>query len=750
MNNIALQKIKKCKDRKLKELDLGNCSLSTIPLEVCELVWLEELKLTNRTESKTLRDGVFYDIEENPNIIKYIPKEILNLQNLKRLDLSGSAHNFWPISDIWFVSELPKLEYLNLKFTNVQSIEPLLPMLERGIKIKNKNRFVYVPDEKGIYLYNNSIEIPNPKLFHDDKSSTQKYNKKIVSFLRRLQHLNENEALEAKLLIIGEAGSGKTTFARKLLDPNCPLPEDNESTKGIDIHSYIFDLKNNKVGRINVWDFAGQEIYYATHKFFLTDKAIYAIVADPRKEDTNFNYWLQIVEKHGGSSPVIIILNEKDDREREIDINAIKARYKNVIGAFKVNFYTGRGFNDLLKVVKNQFETIKFNRKGLPKNWFTMRKEINKYSSFAPFIDLSEFYNSCTEFGIRSKVKKEKLLNHFHDLGVFLHYKDNPILKKTIILQKQWATESVYKIFENKKIRTQGGRFTRKDIREIWSDSQYSDMHDELLALMIKFELVYIIPDTAKESYLAPQLLPAIEPKTDLNDKNNIRIHFKYEFLPKGLLSRLIVRLSKYTTNTSKVWKTGVVLKRESSKALVHQKFGSNLIEIKVEGEDKKEFMTIISEELEILNNKYDKLDVEKLIPCNCSECVNLSPPHYYDYNGLKTRLKKNKKTIECEISYIDVNVQSLISDVFIKEFKGKKLSGEIKENVLELIKQGEIDNIWKILSPIYLNNIEFVLLMSRWKEYKRIELSNRIEFSQGQIEKERIKFSILSWLEDK
>ena len=48
--------------------------------------------------------------------------------------------------------------------------------------------------------------------------------------------------------------------------------------------------------QVNIWDFGGQEIYHATHQFFLTRRSVYILVCDDRKEDTDFFYWLQVVE----------------------------------------------------------------------------------------------------------------------------------------------------------------------------------------------------------------------------------------------------------------------------------------------------------------------------------------------------------------------------------------------------------------------------------------------------------------------
>jgi GTPase SAR1 family protein len=36
---------------------------------------------------------------------------------------------------------------------------------------------------------------------------------------------------------------------------------------------------------VSIWDFAGQELYYASHQFFLSDRAIYIVVFDLRYDE---------------------------------------------------------------------------------------------------------------------------------------------------------------------------------------------------------------------------------------------------------------------------------------------------------------------------------------------------------------------------------------------------------------------------------------------------------------------------------
>jgi len=94
-----------------------------------------------------------------------------------------------------------------------------------------------------------------------------------------------------------ESKASASTLAEKILDRNYELPaeKDSESTRDIQVMPWKFK-HNGQDYRVNIWDFGGQAIYHLTHQFFLTKRSVYALVADSRKEDTDFNYWMHVQE----------------------------------------------------------------------------------------------------------------------------------------------------------------------------------------------------------------------------------------------------------------------------------------------------------------------------------------------------------------------------------------------------------------------------------------------------------------------
>ena len=141
------------------------------------------------------------------------------------------------------------------------------------------------------------------------------------------------------------------------------------------------------------------------------------------------------------------------------------------------------------------------------------------------------------------------------------------------------------------------------DLQRVWSDSVYRDYHEHLIALMEKFELCYRLYDVVEPKWLATQLLPVSRPDFEApHDVNTLVIRYEYDFLPRGLLARLVVRLNRYVYDVSKAWRAGVLFKRLGTFALVTETFAGGEIVVKCYGDDPKHLLTVIADEIDSLN----------------------------------------------------------------------------------------------------------------------------------------------------
>jgi internalin A len=89
---------------------------------------------------------------------------------------------------------------------------------------------------------------------------------------------------EAKLVLVGEGGVGKTTLLKAMTGQE---PREGEpTTHGVKIAVQAMWLPHpEKQGieiQLNAWDFGGQEVYRVTHQFFFSHRSIYLLVWEPR------------------------------------------------------------------------------------------------------------------------------------------------------------------------------------------------------------------------------------------------------------------------------------------------------------------------------------------------------------------------------------------------------------------------------------------------------------------------------------
>ena len=421
-------------------------------------------------------------------------------------------------------------------------------------------------------------------------------------------------------------------------------------------------MNNGQNFRINIWDFGGQEIYHATHQFFLTKRSLYTLVADTRKEDTDFYYWLNVVELLSDNSPLLIIKNEKQDRTREINERALRGEFTNFKETLATNLATKRGLPEVLTKIQHHITTLDHIGSALPKTWTKVRETLEQDGR--NYISQEEYFQICQAHGFSQRENQLQLSDYLHDLGVFLHFQEDALLKKTVIIKPEWGTAAVYKVLDNVTVRRNLGKFTKHDLANIWSTEEYVDMQDELLQLMMRFKLCYQIPGT-EYTYIAPQLLTENQPEYDWDDRNNLILRYSYEFMPKGILTQFIVAMHKFIDEQKYVWKSGVILHKEETKAEVIENYGKREIKIRVAGKYKRKIMTQVTYELDKIHASYHRLKYSKLIPCNCKKCNGTQNPHFYSLNKLEDRIANRKKTIECDnYPYLEVEVLSLIDDV--------------------------------------------------------------------------------------
>ena len=249
---------------------------------------------------------------------------------------------------------------------------------------------------------------------------------------------------------------------------------------------------------------------------------------------------------------------------------------------------------------------------------------------------------------------------YLHDLGVCLHFQDDPLLKKTVILKPRWGTDAVYKVLDNNRVVGNLGKFDRGDLADIWREEEYAEMRDELLQLMINFKLCYRMP--ASDLYIAPQLLTENQPQYEWDEADNLILRYTYEFMPKGIITQFIVAMHKRSPSRVRVAERRHPRGRADAgggdRALRQTRDQNPCRRQAREGVDDGRHLRTRQDSRVVHRLRYSKL-----IPCNCATCKHNQEPHFYAAEVLHKFMDAGQEFILCHESYQMVVVRGLMDD---------------------------------------------------------------------------------------
>jgi internalin A len=633
--------------KSLRSLSIRGILLKAVPDGIRKLHRLDNLGLNAlglQTLPEWLGDLPLVALFAVDNNFKDIHKSFPKFTRLQHLDLSWNKLDRVPEQ----VFELTSLTELGLYDCNLREIPPDL---------------LHLTKLKKINLGSNPFESPPQEICSKGLDA-------IKNYWRQGLTTGIDYLCEAKLIILGEPGAGKTSLAKKLQNGDYKLTSSEKSTEGIAVIRFQFTTaikvegqeSGNSVLRdfqVNIWDFGGQEIYHATHQFFLTRRSVYILVCDDRKEDTDFSYWLNIVEMLSDASPLIIVKNEKQDRSRDINLSSLRARFHNLRASVATNLDTNRGLSEIVDVVQRELAQLPHVGTGLPATWNRVREALEQEQR--DYIGIDEYLDICQKNGFLNFEDKMQLSGYLHDLGICLHFQDDPVLRNKVILKPAWGTDAVYRVLDDSVVIAQHGRFSKHDLKRLWAEKKYQGMQSELLQLMIKFQLCYAIEND--NIFIAPQLLTSEHPHYSWDILNNLAIRYEYKFLPKGIITRLIVALHHLISN-GLVWKTGVVFEREGSFAEVIEDYSQRWIKVRVRGANRLGLLAIVDDQLDRLHASFNRLQYDRYVPCPCDECRFKDEPYCFTQESL-IKMAKKETLIQCHESGEFVNAEQLLRDVF-------------------------------------------------------------------------------------
>lgn len=750
----ALERIWKTKEGELTTLSLDNLKVSNLAVIAdlrhlldfaCSSTQVFDLSpVANLINLKQLRFHNTGIIDLSP-IAGLSNLEVIGCHGARIMDLSPLAGlinlevfllNYTRISDLTPISGLLRLQKLSCVGVQVRDLAPIATLIENDVPV----RLEEYDGKNGIFVRN--CPLTNPPI-----EIAKQGNEAILRYWEEQKRTGTKRVNEARLLVVGQGGAGKTTLKEKIKDAKADMPAAGDTTRGIIIAPYQFKTTEGEDFTLQIWDFGGQNIQHYAHQFFMSDSAVYALVSNEREQNPNFQYWLNIIEMLGKDSPVIIVRNEKDGHCEPLKNAAqIQERFggiRSIEGVDLSKALTDPRFEPLKKRLLAEAQLLPHVKKEYPTSFTNIRQKLQELAEKQQAIPFLEFKKLCSEEGIEDPELMNDYARTFTVLGIALHFGDDVFLKKQVFLRPKWIIDALFQLLYHEKVEKQKGRFSESDAAAIWHQPEYEDFHGDLLRLMERFELCFAIEGT--KQYIVPQRLP--ERIELFENQEATQVRYQYKFMPKGMLTRLTCRLHT-RIDGAQVWSDAVQFTdKKDAKVFVREIYNEHTIEINAFGKDKEGLLNIVIDTLDDIHAvaQFANLRVEKLVPCPCRECLGQrsrgDSPHFFKYDFLLKKLARGgNQYVDCEKSTDEVRIAEILKHSGVRAFKIEEINA--------MLENDRIDDALNLLRGQYDETSDIVLQMSKLRSLENDhKLRGLLKFEVYQEEKAKIVYSVTEML---
>ena len=591
--------------------------LRLIELEISwlrKIFWVKTLKLARNeftslpTEmGQYLKQCVKLDLQWNK--LREIPPSLLELPSLNELNLS---HN-----DLVNIPDVPEwsasLLVLDLSYNRLSSLpnSAVAPAL-RNLNISN-NRFRIVPHCVCSFINLTALNVANNSEIVALPSELGRLKKNLIILnLEGLNDLNDppksvrgspgdcmrylnnrlrgsREYYRMKIMLVGKQEMGKTTLVARLHNNNKEIG--NESTVGVDVSEWKYSPSYNKrTFYFSVWDFAGQEEYYATHQCFLSQHSLYLLVWNVTKGDAgiaDLKLWLNNISARAPNSRIIIVgtfldmVSEEDRRLGKLDdllqkVAELTQQYHSLT-VCKVTVVGLKGHMENVTKLKDdiynaaaEYKVKKQYVMGrlIPSSYHALDKKLStihrlvKEHKHDPIMHTAEFEKMIRDLNlvdIMDDVDELQTVTHFlHEVGALLHYDDRKHdLHDLYFVDPCWLCDLMSKVvtIEQRNPFVKQGILRSKNIPLLFRDNRFpfKNFFDQYLTLLNRFEIALPLDKDFKR-VLIPSMLPKEYPKVLAKQQPDYKgcyvrfILFHEDQMlrcptPPGLWSRLLSRI---------------------------------------------------------------------------------------------------------------------------------------------------------------------------------------------------------------
>ncbi|MGX2995065.1 COR domain-containing protein [Streptomyces sp. JNUCC 64] len=499
----------------------------------------------------------------------------------------------------------------------------------------------------------------------------------ILTFLRDLDE-DPVRQWSSKVVVVGEGRVGKTSLLKALRGEVHDPQED--STHGLTVSELCLPYPGPPpspdepvIMRLATWDFGGQEIYHATHQFFLTDRSLFLLLWDAQIgwEASKLHYWLDMIKARAPHAPVLLVATHLGPRPPDLPLSELRETYPElVIGSLSADSASGQGVDEVRERIRQEVAKLPLMGAAWPRTWLRAADAVRAHPE--QHVTPERLAELLAGAGVREPAHQSSLTAALHSLGDLLHYPDDEELADLVVLRPQWLTAYISRVLDSEEVLNAGGLFQHTYGETLWQDVERR-LRRHFVRMMENFDLSYRTED--RTASLVVELLPWEPPAGHQREwdaygggpgRRELRLRYRLHTVPPGIPTWFIAREHRFSTPVR--WRSGALLRHQDGEhaALITVDRHAKTAELRVRGPYPQDFFAVLKDGFEQTLQRYPGLDITRLVPCPHADRDGRPCAHEFRHEQLLARLAMDppRERIECPEHLDDVRVSVLLQGI--------------------------------------------------------------------------------------